>query len=626
MLAGPLLGALPAAAQTAVDPERASAQELAERHAPIVSLVDQTAACDPDGEAYRPVPVAAVLDQPGVVLRDRSGAVLAEAPSAADLAAAPATAHLDLPGRALKPGCTYERWTREVAADLPTTTYARVVVAPEHERVLVQYWLYYVFNDWNNRHESDWEMVQVVFEASSVEEALAAEPVEIGFSQHEGAERADWDAEKLTVESGHPVVRPGAGSHANYFTEDLFLGHSAQEGFGCDDTRGPSTATPAEVVLLPDVVPTDPADPFAWLAYEGHWGEFNRGPNNGPTGPVTKEGWIDPVAWMDDEWRGSSTVVPAGGSFGSGATDFFCGAVAAGSEVYMAVLDRPLLVLGGLAAIVVFAVWLSRRTTWSPAPAFPIDAPRSTGEIIRAGARVYRRLFPLMAGIGLILIPVGAVAAGVQQAVFAVTPLGSLVSVAAEDELFGVAVALLLGSVAAVFAVAIVQAAVTAALLRVEAGGRPDAADSYAAIAPRTLAVLWGSLRTVALAAVLAVTVFGLPVAFYLVVRRVLLPQAVVAEGLGATPALRRSWSLTRGHAPRVAVVAVLTNVAVTGFGPVVATILMLLLSPPLWFVNLLAGLVGALVVPYSGIVLTLLYFDVRSDADADSDADPVPA
>ncbi|MCU0275063.1 MAG: hypothetical protein MUE34_17710, partial [Acidimicrobiales bacterium] len=203
----------------------------------------------------------------------------------------------------------------------------------------------------------------------------------------------------------------------------------------------------------------------------------------------------------------------------------------------------------------------------------------------------------------------------------------SLVSVAAEDELFGVAVALLLGSVAAVFAVAIVQAAVTATLLQVEAGGRPDAADGYAAIAPRTLAVLWGSLRTLVLAALLAVTILGLPVALYLVVRRVLLPQTVVVEGLGATPALRRSWSLTRGHVPRVAVVAVLTNVAVTGFGPVVATILMLLLSPPLWFVNLLAGLVGALVVPYSGIVLTLLYFDVRSDADdEDADVAAVPA
>ena len=50
----------------------------------------------------------------------------------------------------------------------------------------------------------------------------ASEPVEVGYSQHEGAERADWGDDKLELVDGtHPVVYPAAGSHANFFDESL---------------------------------------------------------------------------------------------------------------------------------------------------------------------------------------------------------------------------------------------------------------------------------------------------------------------------------------------------------------------------------------------------------------------
>ena len=59
-------------------------------------------------------------------------------------------------------------------------------------RLALQYWFYYPFNDWNNKHETDWEFVQVVFGADA-SDALDAGPVAVGYSQHEGAERADWE-------------------------------------------------------------------------------------------------------------------------------------------------------------------------------------------------------------------------------------------------------------------------------------------------------------------------------------------------------------------------------------------------------------------------------------------------
>ena len=68
-------------------------------------------------------------------------------------------------------------------------------------------------------------MTQLVFDAADVREALGQKPTEIGYSSHEGAERAMWGDEKLEIVDGtHPVVYPAAGSHANKFTAALYLG------------------------------------------------------------------------------------------------------------------------------------------------------------------------------------------------------------------------------------------------------------------------------------------------------------------------------------------------------------------------------------------------------------------
>src|SRR5262249_9122519 len=146
------------------------------------------------------------------------------------------------PGHALDPGCDYERWSRRLTKGSAPTVYAHVVAEPSHPgKLALQYWLYYVFNDWNNTHEGDWEMIQLVFPADDPRSALSREPLEVGYSQHEGAEKASWDAEKLErVDGTHPVVHPAAGSHANFYDEALFLGSSASEGVGCDDTSGPT--------------------------------------------------------------------------------------------------------------------------------------------------------------------------------------------------------------------------------------------------------------------------------------------------------------------------------------------------------------------------------------------------
>ena len=170
-------------------------------------------------------------------------------------------------------------------------------------------------------------MIQLVFDASTPAQALERAPVEVGYSQHEGAERAAWGDDKLErVDGTHPVVHPAAGSHANFYGEALYLGSSAEQGVGCDDTRGPTFDVRPAVQTIPSDPRAGAARTFPWIAFEGRWGELQPAFFNGPTGPNLKTQWTEPIRWSEG-WRDRSYTVPGGSAFGTGATDFFCGAV-----------------------------------------------------------------------------------------------------------------------------------------------------------------------------------------------------------------------------------------------------------------------------------------------------------
>lgn len=605
-----LLGALPA---VAADGAGTAERRLAERYAPIVSLKRQAKACDRDGEAYRPVPVETVLGRDDVRLVDGTGALLTSAPTAADLFGRPDDTYLDFPGSPLRAGCAYEKWFRRIAADAPTTAYAHLVGEPGEDGLALQYWLYYPFNDFNNKHESDWEMIQLLFDASTAEEALAQEPVRIGYSQHEGAEQAGWESEKLERDGDHPVVYPGAGSHANYFSARLWLGHSASEGFGCDDTRAPTVREPTRVVLLPSTPPAAADTPFAWLAYEGHWGQRASGPNNGPTGPNRKGQWTEPLSWADDEWRDGSTAVPLTRTLGTSATGFFCDAVASVSGVYLHWLRSPFTVLGVLALVVAGAVWLSRRTRWRPATPLPVRRARSAGELFVAAARLYRRYAPLFLGIGIVFVPVATVAMILQEVVFDVTRIGALVHASESDPFAAVVIPLLVGSLGTIAATVAVAGAGAAALARIDGGERPDALDAYRALVPRLGALAVASLRIVLVTTLLVVSVVGIPLAVLYLVRRSLVTQAIVLEGSGAAEAVARSSALVRGRSWRVLAVTGLANTVAALLGPLAGVALLFLTSSSLAVVNGVSSLVYAVVMPYVALVLALLYHDLTA-------------
>jgi hypothetical protein len=596
-------------AQAGTDPET----QLAKKYAPIVRLVQQSQPCG-HGEPYDPSNVDIVLGNPEVALRGpwTGSNVVKVAPTAADLSNGLFGYNLDFPGDALSPGCTYEQWAQLISAGSTPTTYSRVVAEPQYPgQLALQYWFFYVFNDYNDKHEGDWEMIQVDFRASNTKQALATTPTEVGYSQHGGAERAAWGDSKLQLVDGtHPVVYPAAGSHANYYRPGLFLGRSAAEGVGCDDTVGPSRQVRPSVEVVPTSKPAYLAA-FPWLGYEGRWGEAHPGFYNGPTGPNTKEQWTAPISWADTSWRDSSYTVPEGTSVGTGATDFFCGAVAAGSNLLTSFVNNPAPVLIGLGALVLLLLWLALRTQWGEDSPFRLRRRRPWGSLVTSGWWMYWSHLRLFLGIGLLFIPLGLIISVVQYLIFRVGGLSDLVDTVGASNAFVALPALALGLLLTVLGLTIVQAVSALAMVEMDEGRTITSLRAYRLAGRRIQPLVAALLKAAISVAVLSVTVVGLPFAIWLLVRWSLLAQVVALEEHPARGPLRRSSGLVHRHWPRAASIVLLVAGVGLMLGPLVGTLMLLLTSASFNFVNLLAGLIYVVALPYVAVVTTYLYFDL---------------
>lgn len=211
--------------------------------------------------------------------------------------------------------------------------YGRYLQGPP---AVLQYWYLYVYNDFWNNHEADWEMVTVELDDDQA-------PTRIGLSSHLGGTRRDWSG--VGRVGDRPVVYVARGSHAGYF-------HYAPAGVKMRNlipqiylpsglhwlTPLLSLARQARMRLLPirDYLAADPElDPDAreqdkgerispslrvvpsedereagsewwWLDYWGKWGSSHSrivgtvGPDSpwaaDPNGHDKR--WHDPAAWI----------------------------------------------------------------------------------------------------------------------------------------------------------------------------------------------------------------------------------------------------------------------------------------------------------------------------------------
>lgn len=202
-----------------------------------------------------------------------------------------------------------------------STLYARVVEGTDKGYTVVQYWIFYYFNEWRNFHEGDWELVQLNFPGHTAKELLekGEQPILAAYSQHQAGQRMWWGDMKdrgLVVET-HPVVYVAQGSHANYFTPGNFW-----SGLDFDDTGLSSwrVIEPEQlnIVMLYEIEAE--SEGFEWLQFKGYWGEYLgfsvsvldlKFWQHGPFGPPWSEGGQGNRTWAHpDEWAGELPEYP----------------------------------------------------------------------------------------------------------------------------------------------------------------------------------------------------------------------------------------------------------------------------------------------------------------------------
>jgi hypothetical protein len=298
---------VPTTSTSTPEPSDEYAAQLAQKFCPAIYLDGDA----DDSENYDPDPVQLMVDQS--LLRDLDNPGFSQKPSIADLQKwAQDFYYLDVMNLNPKKNSDkdYKAAYDSIKANYNPTVYARVRESTDY--TVIQYWLFYYFNDWRNFHEGDWELVQLNFPGRSAKDLLANGnvPVLAAYSQHQFGQKMTWDdmlAKDLLKDGTHPLVYVAHGSHANYFVPGQFWS-------GLDfDTTGITTWRVIEPEQLDVVLLHESAQGVTeWLDFQGYWGEYLgfsisvlglTFQQHGPFGPQwTDDGkpsdkWEKPVAW-----------------------------------------------------------------------------------------------------------------------------------------------------------------------------------------------------------------------------------------------------------------------------------------------------------------------------------------
>ncbi len=229
--------------------------------------------------------------------------------------------------------------------------YGRVV--REQGWVVLQYWFFYLFNNWRsnffgaNDHEADWEMCCIYLSENNDTGELKPEWVAYAAHDYQGdILRRRWDDPEVHKVGEHPVIYPGAGSHAGYFqpgeylteielpflaplgrfTDRLLRFWRHQLRQYTEQSNSDSTENIAHIFRIPfvdyargdgfsigpgqDAAWSEPCliePPPPWISqYRGLWGLFTHDPFAGedaPAGPMynrdgsVRRSWYDPLGW-----------------------------------------------------------------------------------------------------------------------------------------------------------------------------------------------------------------------------------------------------------------------------------------------------------------------------------------
>ena len=268
-------------------------QALAKRYAPVVRLVEQKEECGP-GEPYQPIDVNALFGQPTVALRGPwNGSDLVKiGPTAQRSHRRALRLPPRLPGRRALPGLRLrDGGPACITEGHEPTVYAHVATepgapGPARAAVLVLLRLQRLEQPARGRLGDD--PARLRRGNARARRSRSSRPRSATASTRERSRRpgATTSSSSSTAPTRSSTRRPARTRTST--TTALFLGSSAEQGVGCDDTNGPHDDLRPAVATIP----SDPAQAgaeFPWIDFQGRWGELQPAFFNGPTGPNLKD-------------------------------------------------------------------------------------------------------------------------------------------------------------------------------------------------------------------------------------------------------------------------------------------------------------------------------------------------
>jgi hypothetical protein len=154
---------------------------------------------------------------------------------------------------------------QQLAAVRPRpSVYFHLAYQPAAGRVAIEYWFLYLYNDFYDEHEADWEGVTVVLENNT--------PLGATYSQHQGRKWVPWSA--LSTTGGHPIAYVARGSHAEYPKAGSYSIRVCWtlHGRHCAPSPRVDAANGSGPTLAPKAYDLQP---FGGVGYTGSWGSGN---------------------------------------------------------------------------------------------------------------------------------------------------------------------------------------------------------------------------------------------------------------------------------------------------------------------------------------------------------------
>jgi hypothetical protein len=241
-------------------PPTAATLALARTYEPVLRLSA--------GEPYRPLRLEDYL---GVSTLHTGtpphGQLLQTHPTLFSLPAVAGRFYLDISGA--EPNSHPSRYPlieQRLRASRPrATVYFHVVRQPATGRIAIEYWFLYLYNDFYDQHEADWEGVTVFLHGTS--------PLGVSYSAHQGRRWSRW-ASQSAQNGTHPIVYVARGSHANYSARgryDIRVCWTLH-GRHCSVAPKVDVASGTGAALAPSAYDLEQ---FEGKAYTGDWGSGN---------------------------------------------------------------------------------------------------------------------------------------------------------------------------------------------------------------------------------------------------------------------------------------------------------------------------------------------------------------